>query len=681
MASYLEQLKASGSPEAYQKLLDLLAYNGVNDAGAQIFTRLDTSGLNVPKKIDVPPPTIIGYDDAGSPMYSGGGGQQRSVGTINGIPVTANYDAEGNLTGYSGDRSVRQFVSGNQSYTGLWDANGNPVPQGYSSGSGGFASGLISDLGPIAPLALAFALPGAGSALGAALGTSAAAGTALAGAGLGALQGGSGSDILKGAALGYAGGTLGSNVAGITDSAALGSAAGTTATGLLSGKDLGTSLTEGAFSGAGTGIAGALNAPSMSPTGANAPDNIDVGGGWNPAGDQAAIANPTSSSGANIPSGAITSLLKSIFKDSSSSGNGINMATNATTDNQNLGSLIGGLLGGAGGIMQNRSNVGALTDYANRITQAGQQAQQQTQFRPVGITNTFGTSQFTVDPTTGQMTSAGYSLSPQLQAYQDAIMGSNRQSLSDAAALQSLGRGYLAQSPEAAAQQWLQGQQKLLAPSREQSWANLANQDYNRGTMGLKVAQGGGLQAANPYAAALANAQAQQDLALAAQAQQQGQAQTKFGQGLLSSAFDPFTAGLTTAKTVEGLAQQPFGLSTDLAKLSQGAGYQAGRLGVDAATQAGKLFSQANATNTTADILGKLGTSTTAGNVLGSLFGNTGLGKSLASLLRGSNYDQILNQGASDWITANPDITPQSTFNGGGVDFLDPETRKLLGLD
>lgn len=544
-----------------------------------------------------------------------------------------------------------------------------PVPDYSSHGGGGFFDDFVS---VAVPVGIALATGGAGAALGSSLGIGTAAGTALTGAGLGALQGASGEDLLKGAALGYAGGALGSNVAGLTDSAALGSAAGTTATGLLSGKDLGTSLTEGAFSGAGTGIANALNAPSLSE--ANAPDNIDVGGGWNPAGDQAAIANPvdfSGNNGINIPSSAITSLLKSIFKGNTpSSGNGINMATNATTDNQNLGSLLGGLLGGAGGVMQNRSNINALTDYANRITQAGQQAQQQTQFRPVGITNTFGTSQFTVDPTTGQMTSAGYSLSPMLQEYQNAIMGANRQSLTDAAALQKLGQGYIGQSPQDVAAQALKEQYALLAPSREQAWANLANQDYNRGTTGLKVAQGGGLQMANPYASALANAQAMQDLQLASQARQLGQQNVKFGQGLLSSAYEPFTAGLTAAKTVEGLGQQPLGLSTDLAKLAQGAGYQSGALGLKAASEAGGLMAKANQINTPADIFGKLGTSTTAGNVLGSLFGNTGVGQSLGKWLGSLSTDQ-LNQAASDWIAANPDIVPPSTFTGGGGDWQD----------
>jgi hypothetical protein len=287
------------------------------------------------------------------------------------------------------------------------------------------------------------------------------------------------------------------------------------------------------------------------------------------------------------------------------------------------GQVNSGLLSAAGSLLQNRSNVAGNTTAA-----------QATQFRPVGITNTFGTSQFAVDPTTGQITSAGYTLSPQLQAAQNTLMGNQAQNLTDLATIQNLGRGYLAQTPQQAAQQYIQNQQALLAPGREQAWANLANQDYNRGTMGLKVAQGGGLQAANPYAAALANAQAQQDLQLAARAQQAGQEQTLFGQGLLSSAYKPFATGLETAAGVEKLGQSPFGLSTDLATKAALAG-----------GNAAPYLKAAGQTNTLAQLLG--GAST---NPL------------LSSLFNIPN----LNQAASSWMAANPDITPMSTFGGYG---------------
>ena len=356
-----------------------------------------------------------------------------------------------------------------------------------------------------------------------------------------------------------------------------------------------------------------------------------------------------------------------------------NMATTTAANNNLLGGLLGGALTGAGGLMQGSTNAAASQAQADAIRQAGQLAQQQAQFRPVGTTTTFGTSNFTVDPTTGQLTSAGYTLSPQLQAAQNTLMGNQAQNLTDLSTIQNLGRGYLAQSPQEAAQQYIQNQQALLAPLREQQWANLANQDYNRGTTGLKGAQGGTLQSANPYATALANAQSQQDLQLAAQAQQAGQQQALFGQGLLSSAYQPYSTGLQALSGTEQLGQQPFGLSTQLGQLSSAAGARAGQLGLGANQAAAQAALQAGQYNPYASALSGLGGSSLFGTALGNTIGNTALGGALGNLFGGLSTQQ-LNQAASDWIAANPDIIPTSTVIGNGADILSPDMQALLGL-
>lgn len=320
------------------------------------------------------------------------------------------------------------------------------------------------------------------------------------------------------------------------------------------------------------------------------------------------------------------------------------------------GQVNSGLLGGLGSYLQ-----------GNTTQAANQQAAQATQFRPVGMTTNFGTSNFTIDPTTGQLTSAGYTLNPTLQGLQTDVLGGLRTGLNTAGQLQGLGQGYLTgnigapvtqaglgylnQSPQQAAAQWMQGQQALLAPSRELAWAKLGQGNYNQGTTGLRVAQGGGLQAANPYASALANAQAQQDVALAAQAQQQGLAQQQagaslygtglgltqagqqFGQGLLSSAYQPLTAGLSTAGAIEGLGQQPLELSSSLAGRSATAG-----------TNAANYLKQASSYNPTASILSGLGQ-------------NTNLTSALSGLFGGGNNNSIFN--TSSWM-------PTSTFDGYG---------------
>lgn len=237
-----------------------------------------------------------------------------------------------------------------------------------------------------------------------------------------------------------------------------------------------------------------------------------------------------------------------------------------------FGSVVGGALGGA--LEGGASTAGGMQQSA-AAQKAAQQAAAASQFRPVGITNTFGTSNFAYDPTTGQMTSAGYTLSPQLQALQSGVMGGL--GTQDTQRLQELGRGYLAQTPQQAAEQWMASQRELLTPSRDLQRSQIQQSLFNTGRGGLSVAQGGQLGAANPEMQAYYNALAQQDLQLAAQAQEQGQKQTAFGQGLLSSAYQPLTAGLSTAGAIEGLGQQPFDLSTALAAKSSTAGANAAK--------------------------------------------------------------------------------------------------------
>lgn len=227
-----------------------------------------------------------------------------------------------------------------------------------------------------------------------------------------------------------------------------------------------------------------------------------------------------------------------------------------------VGGALGAQLGGAlGGSLASRQAGQTAATAAGNVAQG-------LQFKPFGMTNTFGTSNFGYDPTTGQLTSAGYSLSPFLQQYQSSLTSPEAatQNLSDVNATLGLARRYTAgTTPEQIAQQWMQGQQALLAPSREQQWANAAQTNFNQGTGGLSVAQGGNLQAANPIAQAIANAQAQQDVQLASQAQQQGQQQYSWGQGLFNTAYNPLTASLNTAQSVENLGQTPYLMSNQIA--------------------------------------------------------------------------------------------------------------------
>jgi hypothetical protein len=203
-------------------------------------------------------------------------------------------------------------------------------------------------------------------------------------------------------------------------------------------------------------------------------------------------------------------------------------------------------------------------------------------FKPVGMTTRFGTSEFKTDPVTGQITSAGYTLSPEAKYAQDffrtqANLGLQQVELAPAVyaplktganmmfdlgqqalnqptdarlgqiatdyltqsagskALQTLGEKYIAQSPEEVAQNYLNQQMALLQPGRELELANLQNKLQQQGRGGLAVAQGGALGATTPELQALYNARATQEAQLAAGAQQAGQQQVQFGAGLFGT--------------------------------------------------------------------------------------------------------------------------------------------------
>ena len=259
-------------------------------------------------------------------------------------------------------------------------------------------------------------------------------------------------------------------------------------------------------------------------------------------------------------------------------------------------SLLGGLLGGS-------SAKKAAQIQADAQLKAAQLAAEEARFRPVGITTRFGQSNFQTGPD-GRVTGAGYTLDPTLRAYQDRFMGLAGGGLSQAEMAQQqfaplqqgaqglfgLGQQYLAQSPQQAAQQYMAGQQELLAPSREREMAQLQNRLFNTGRGGLAVGAtgarpsgAGGLGAASPEMEAYYNAIAQQDAQLAAQATQGGMDQARFGAGLLgtggnlltqgyqgqAAALGPYEAYLAQMKQLEALGQQPLDLGINIGAKGQ----------------------------------------------------------------------------------------------------------------
>lgn len=315
-----------------------------------------------------------------------------------------------------------------------------------------------------------------------------------------------------------------------------------------------------------------------------------------------------------------------------------------------LGNAISGGLQLGGGLLQSAEDRAAAQQAARDITTATQTAVQGAQFRPIGTTTRFGSSQFQYDPVTGQMTSAGYQLSPEAKAAQDRFVALAGRGISQAEAAQeqfaplqtgaqslfSLGNQYLAQSPQDVAQNYINQQMALLQPGRELELANLQNRLQQQGRAGLSVAQGGALGATTPELQALFNARAQQEALLAANAQQAGQQNVTFGAGLLGTgaqtlgnyyagqqaAYAPYTSAMGQVTGLETAAQQPFTLSTGLANQMATAGANAGRLGLAGAGSAAEISMGRQATtNPFASLLSGLGSSSNFGQGIANIWG------------------------------------------------------------
>ena len=271
--------------------------------------------------------------------------------------------------------------------------------------------------------------------------------------------------------------------------------------------------------------------------------------------------------------------------------------------------LIGGGLGLLGSAMSGNAAKNAAQTQANAQLEAARIAAEAQKFRPVGVTTRFGSSNFQMSPE-GYLQSAGYNVSPEVAAMRDRLLtqagGAGMQAGEQAQAAQQqlfgLGQQYLAQSPQEAAQNWMQSQQALLQPGRERAQAGLTQNLFNTGRGGMAVAQGGNMGAANPEQQALLNAQMMQDMQLAAQAQEQGRAQTTFGAGLFGTGLDLATAGYNPLKAQFGLAQgmesagqNALTLGTNLGGLNTQAGTNVANTLFQGSTNAANSMAAANA--------------------------------------------------------------------------------------
>jgi hypothetical protein len=531
-----------------------------------------------------------------------------------------------------------KFLGGSAALFGGLGGGFESLFGGGGAATGGTVGSTGLTMGELAQLDLA--LGGAGGTAGAtslanALSTGALTST------LTNLTGGSGTGALTGAlggtVAGMGGGTgLTAGAGGLglsTTGAGLGAAGtgagitagtGLTGTGVLAGSGLGTTLLgTGAGTALGTGV---LAGSGLGTTLAGVGTGVGTGLGTTLAGV-----------GTGVGTGLGTAL-------GTAAGTGLGGLTAAQ-----LGALLsGGLTTGAGLLQQQTSREAAIRAQQMIDTETAA-AKQAAAFRPVGMTTRFGTSQFQVDPRTGQINSAGYTLSPEAKAQQDRLMALSQQGLTQAEGAQAqfaplqtgaqnlfnLGNQYLAQSPQDVAQNYLNQQMALLQPGRELELANLQNRLQQQGRGGLAVAQGGTMGATTPELQALFNARAQQEAQLAANAQQYGQQNVAFGAGLLGTgaqtmgnyyagqqaAYQPYTTALGQVQGLETAAQQPLTMGAALGQQAATAGANVGRLGLSGAEFSTRLATgPAATTNPYSTLLSGLGASPAFGQAFGGLF-------------------------------------------------------------
>lgn len=303
-------------------------------------------------------------------------------------------------------------------------------------------------------------------------------------------------------------------------------------------------------------------------------------------------------------------------------------------------SIAGPALGLAGGLISGSKAADAAKGQSEALRAAAERASAMAQFRPMGMTTAFGTSQFTPE---GQ---GSFQLSPELKAIQDRLFGAavpyDPTQIAQAAqplyggatSLFNLGQQYLATSPEQAAQQYMTQQQGLLAPGRAAEEARLYTANFGRGTGGLGVQTGTGTAPSNPLAQALFNAREKQNDEIAARAQQLGMERAKFGAGLFgtggeilgqvprltTAGYGPLEAQLGLLKTTEALGQQPFLLSQDLASKYAQAGAQAGQLYLSPQQAAAQAYSKYQGYSPMGTALSGIGGGISPGGSAGSWF-------------------------------------------------------------
>lgn len=242
-----------------------------------------------------------------------------------------------------------------------------------------------------------------------------------------------------------------------------------------------------------------------------------------------------------------------------------------------VGGFAGNLTGTAGTLGSGLTS--AVGGFAGDLTAAGQQAQQDMQFRPVGLTTRFGSTTTPQYDSSGRLVGYGYNVAGDVAAQRDRLLSLSNEALPTSTNIGQATTDYYNQL------------QALQNPQREQDLANIRARLATSGRAGLGLgattgASGNALAATNPelaaYYNALAQTQSQQALSAQDLAQQRLNQQIAMSQGLF-----------TNAQALEAAGQQPMALGMQYGGQVNAAQIAGGQAALNAASTAAQQQAQA----------------------------------------------------------------------------------------
>ena len=202
----------------------------------------------------------------------------------------------------------------------------------------------------------------------------------------------------------------------------------------------------------------------------------------------------------------------------------------------------------------------AARQSAQDNTQAAKIAAEAAKFKPYSISTGFGSSFFDEEKQ-----EAGYTLDPTLQAFRDAMYGGAGEFMSQ-----------IQTDPTAAAQQYYNQQQGLMAGGRGAEDMALRQQQLQSGRIGLGLS--GASQGAGAGTGYVNPEQYQRDLARSQQDQALAASSTQMAQADIDRAIARGTGLLQTGLGIEEYGLKPLQIGADIGNKQATAGYNQGQM-------------------------------------------------------------------------------------------------------